>query len=146
MEKQNKILSKCERIIAIAAALLLLLLASCTKTVYIPTESAAVRTDTLAVLKWRTDTVIDRDTVTVTQSGDTITREVTKWRWRIKETHDTVYQSKTDTIRVREPYPVEVVKEVERKRSWWETFLLYATGVSIIICIIFALLKNKVRK
>lgn len=120
----------------LAAAVLMLLLASCTKTVYIPTESTAVRTDTLTVLKWRTDTVIDRDTVTLTQRGDTITREVTRWRWRVRETHDTVYQSKTDSVYIEKPVPVEVVKEVERSRAWWETLLLWAGAAAIIAAVI----------
>ena len=81
---------------AMAAWLIIMaamLLASCTRTVYIPTESAASKTDTIAVMRWRTDTVVDRDTVTLTQRGDTILLESTKWRWRVRETRDTVYPS-----------------------------------------------------
>lgn len=110
-----------------------LLLTGCTKTVYLPAESTAVRTDTLAVLRWRTDTVIDRDTVTLTQHGDTVVREVTRWRWRVKESRDTVYAAKTDSVYVEKPCPVEVVREVERTRSWWETALLWAASLSLIV-------------
>ena len=114
-------------LITVAAALI----GGCTKTVYLPTESAASKTDTIAVMRWRTDTVVDRDTVTLTQRGDTILLESTKWRWRVRETHDTVYQSKADSVYIEKPCPVEVVKEVERKRSWWETALLWTGGIAV---------------
>lgn len=97
--------------IAIAA----LTLTACTKRIYVPVES--VRTE--YVVQHTRDTLTRSDSVYVRESlkGDTLLIE--KWRERI------VYRSSVakDTLIVRDtvayPYPVEVVKEVN-KLTWWQ--------------------------
>ncbi len=101
--------------IAMALCVLFALLFSgCTRTVYVPTERTAIRTDTVYSAKLRVDSVIFRDSISVVQKGDTVT--ITKYRDRIKvrERTDTVYQAVTDSVKVSVPYPVE------RKLSRWE--------------------------
>ena len=97
--------------IAIAA----LALTACTKRIYVPVES--VRTE--YVVQHTRDTLTRSDSVYVREwlKGDTVMVE--KWRERI------VYRSSVakDTLIVRDtiayPYPVEVVKEVN-KLTWWQ--------------------------
>lgn len=121
------------------------LMGGCTKAVYLPAESGAVRTDTLAVLRWRTDTVIDRDTVTLTQRGDTVYLTKTQWRWRVKETRDTVYQLRTDSVYVEKPYPVEKIVEVEKPLTWWQKSLIWIGIASLASIVILAIYWHKRR-
>lgn len=114
--------------------MLAMLLASCTKAVYVPVET--VRTDTLYRGAARVDSVVSSDTVRVMNRGDTVFSEVIRWRTMVRERHDTVYDSRVDSVAV--PYPVEVVRKVEREltawervrlRSWW-AFLVAAVAMS----------------
>lgn len=91
-------------LLAIAA---LMLLGGCTRKVYVPTEHIVYSTDTVYEAVLRVDSVIQRDSVAVVQKGDTVLITRYRDRYRVKERTDTVYKAKTDSVRVREPYPVE---------------------------------------
>lgn len=80
--------------------LLVLLLSSCARKVYVPVET--VRVDTLVKLAVRVDSVRLTDSVYVSEKvvGDTvfIVRTRTQWRERVKLVTDTVYRSRVDTV------------------------------------------------
>lgn len=82
--------------------------------------------DTLVITKQQRDSIYLKDSTHVSeqQHGDTILLKITKWRteYRDREVHDTLYQSKTDTVPM--PYPVEVIKEVTKQLSWWQQLRL----------------------
>lgn len=103
---------------------------SCTRKIYIPVEQTKQSTDSLYRTLWRTDTIIDRDTLQTFVSGDSVVIERIRWRYRVKEKYDTIRQMHTDSIYVREPYPVEVVREVARPLSWWQKTLMILGGIS----------------
>ncbi len=135
------------------ASLLLIFLAGCSKRVYVPVESVTVRTDTVR----HTQRIIERDTVTrierITESRldsiapilDSIGRLVGYDRWhiidrsaslqerndRLSAIVDSLRELKADSVVVREPYPVEVVREVNRL-YWWQKTLM---GVGIVALI-----------
>lgn len=105
---------------------------SCTRTVYEPAER--VSTEREENVRWRVDTVIDRDTVSMMQRGDTIYTEVVKWRWRVKETHDIAYLERVDSIPV--PYAVErrLGQWEQTKQDWGGMAMgVLAVGVGIVI-------------
>lgn len=122
----------------VCASLVVLILAlcsaGCTKRIYVPVENERVNTDTLMVLRWRTDSVIERDTVNIYRNGDTLTRESVKWRYRIKVNRDTVYRQHCDTIRIRESYPL-VSESSSKNESWWK----YVTIICILLIIVLIL-------
>lgn len=90
--------------VAVLAMAAVMLFGGCSrKTVYVPVEQTASRTDTLYKAIWRTDSVVDRDTVRITEDGT----EIVRWRIRAKEVHDTVYESAVDSVRIVVPVPVE---------------------------------------
>lgn len=103
---------------------------SCTRKIYIPVEQTQHSADTLWRTLWRTDTIIDRDTLQTFVKGDSVMIERIRWRYRVKEKHDTIRQTHTDSIYVREPYPVEVVRETARPLSWWQKTLMTLGGIS----------------
>lgn len=87
-------------IILITAALFISVATSCTRTVYVPVHNQSVSEYSHQHIAASVDTVIQRDTVTLTLSvdGDTIRQYVTRWRDRIRIVTDTVTISSTDTI------------------------------------------------
>lgn len=105
------------------------------RTKYIPVErvridsTAVYRADSLTRILSSRDTVIERDSVVLMVKGDSVVKEVWRWRDRVSVVRDTVRDGQArayarvvrDTVSV--PYAVEVVKEVEKPLSWWEKTL-----------------------
>lgn len=125
----------------------LLLSGGCTRKVYVPTEHIVYSTDTVYEAVLRVDSVIQRDSVAVVQKGDTVLITRYRDRYRVKERTDTVYKAKTDSVMVREPYPVEreLTKWEQTKMDFGGIFLggLIAVGVAAVIVWI---VKRKRRK
>lgn len=125
----------------------LLLSGGCTRKVYVPTEHIVYNTDTVYEAVLRIDSVIQRDSVAVVQKGDTVLITRYRDRYRVKERTDTVYKAKTDSVRVREPYPVErpLSKWEQTKMDFGGMFLgglIAVVGAAIIVWIV----KRKRRK
>lgn len=109
------------KIVLIFAATAGLLFAGCkTRTVVMTVPE--VRTDTVIITKSQRDSIWLRDSVHVSEKteGDTVWIKLEKWQTKYVE------KIKTDTIRIAthdtipRPYPVEVIKEVEKKLNWRE--------------------------
>lgn len=134
----------------IHAALLLtlaLLMAACSKKVYVPVERTVVRTDSVAVhradsltrLLHTRDTLVIRDSITTTVRGDTVYKEAWRIRERVSLVHDTVRigsgftaeRNRLDSVRVPVTVTVEkvVTKEVEKKLNWWRKCFLWTGGI-----------------
>ena len=106
-------------------AVITLLFGSCTRKVYVPTETVRTEYKDRVVEAVRVDTAIMRDSVAVYVNGDTvrITKYRDRWRTRIIERHDTCTVTKTDSVQV----PVQV----ERKLTKWERTKMDAGGIAI---------------
>ena len=106
-------------------AVITLLFGSCTRKVYVPTETVRTEYKDRVVEAVRVDTVAMRDSVAVYVNGDTvrITKYRDRWRTRIIERHDTCTVTKTDSVQV----PVQV----ERKLTKWERTKMDAGGIAI---------------
>ena len=109
----------CDRIVYVLIFILTictLLFSSCSTTKFVPVERHT--TDTVYQTRWAHDSIHVRDSIHVSVMGDTV--RIDRWhtRWRDRLQTDTIYISKTDTV--PRPYPVEVVREVERRLSWWQ--------------------------
>ena len=119
----------------ILAIALMLSFSSCTTTRYVPVEHHT--TDTVYQSKLQRDSIWLHDSIHVSEKGDTIRIE----RWRTKyierEVHDTLYQSKRDSI----PVPYEVIKEVPRQSNWFER-IMFCTGIISILCLILFVAKK----
>jgi hypothetical protein len=115
-------------VIWLAVLLLIALLTNCTSTKYVEVEK--VRVDTTYIAKWQKDSVWLHDSTFIKEKGDTvmIERWHTKWRDRLRV--DTIYQATHDTI--PHPYPVDVVKEVEKELNWWQRLRLWIGNVGLI--------------
>lgn len=100
-------------------------LCSCTRKVYVPTETVRTEYRDKVVESLLVDTVSLRDSVSVYVNGDTvrITKFRDRWRTRIVERHDTCTVTKTDSVQV----PVQV----ERKLTKWEQAKMDFGGMAI---------------
>ena len=125
-------------VLIIMGLLLCAMLSGCTTTQYVPVIEH--KTDTLIQTKVQKDSIWLHDSIKVTEKGDTV--RIEKWHTKYveKQVHDTLYQSKTDSI----PVPYEVVKEVPRKRTTID-WVLTITGLLAIIAVIIWVV-NKVKR
>lgn len=100
--------------VAVLLVLIVLLCSGCTTTKYVPVET--IKTDTVYQSMIERDSVYLHDSVYVKewQKGDTVFRDRDRWHTKYveREVHDTLYQSRVDSIAV--PYPVE------KSLSWWQ--------------------------
>ena len=123
------------------AAVLVLLLSSCSRSVYVPVET--VRVDTFVKTAVRVDSVRLTDSVYVSERtvGDTvyIVKTRTQWRDRLQLRVDTVYRSQTDTI--TKVVEVVVEKKAKRQKTW--PWLLGALAVGVAFCTYAALLTHR---
>jgi hypothetical protein len=115
-------------VIWLAILLLIALLTNCTTTKYVEVEK--VRTDTAYIVKWQKDSVWLHDSIHVKEKGDTVMIERWHTQWRDRFRVDTIYQATHDTI--PQPYPVEVIKEVEKELSWWQRLRLWIGNIGLI--------------
>ena len=115
----------------VLATLLLLVVWSCRTTEYVPVE--VVRSDTTYINKVQQDSIYQLDSVYILDRGDTVLITKTKYLYKDRVVHDTVYRSRIDSIQV--PYPVE--KQLTR----WEQLRLnvggWAIGIIITSTLIF---------
>jgi hypothetical protein len=102
-----------------------------------PTIVERHTTDTVRLVSNTRDSIYVHDSIWVTATGDTV--KIERWRTKYIErmSHDTIYQSKTDTIPV--PYPVE--KEVPAKLTWWQQTRMGIGTWALILTALFVLYK-----
>ena len=132
----NKLLRKKIRLVWTVILLVIpivFLLTGCkAKTVLVPVEKVKIEyRDRL-----RIDSVYNRDTVNIYEHGDTVYLQTIKWRERFK--FDTVIVVRTDSI----PYPVEVVREIN-KLTKWQKFRLNALNILVLIIAAYLFIKIK---
>ena len=102
--------------------IVLLALASCTSTRYVPITNT--QRDSIYITKERTDTFIQRDSIVQLIKGDTIREVRYKYIERYRNRIDTIYKERTDTI-------TQVV-EVERPLKLREKIMMNIGGFALI--------------
>ena len=114
-------------IIASLVIMLMALLTSCKHIEYV--QVPQYHTDTLIMTKVQRDSIHVHDSTFVEVKGDTVLIERWHTKFIEKLLHDTIYQSKTDTVAVA--YPVE--KQVEKQLTWWQHTQMYAGDVLLLL-------------
>ena len=118
----------------LVAVLLCALLSGCTTTKYVTVPE--YHTDTLRVVKVQHDSLVLKDSVYIHEKGDTVLIEKWHTQYRDRWRTDTIYQSKHDSI----PYPVEVVKEVPAKLTWWQQTRLHLANILLWLLALLAVI------
>ena len=121
--------------------LLIPAICSCRSVKYVPVET--VKTDSIYISNVLRDSIYRLDSIYIRDKGDTVWVEKYKYLFVDKLRHDTLYLSRTDSIRV--PYPVE------KKLTRWEKFRLDVGGYAIftvvtVILIVVGYMVYKLKK
>lgn len=98
-------------------------------------EVERVRTDTTYITKHQRDSVWLHDSIHVKDKGDTVTIERWHTKYIERTTHDTIYHATHDTLPL--PYPVEVVKKVEKPLTWWQRTRLHVANIVLLLLVIY---------
>ena len=125
----------------IMALIVCIMLSGCTTTKYVPVIEH--RTDTVRITQQQRDSLYFCDSIytIVRTEGDTVYQQTDRWRIRYIErtSHDTIYQSKHDSI----PVPYKVTEYVERKRSAMEWGLISIGTVALLGFIVWLAVRLK---
>ena len=115
--------------------LILIAFAGCkSKTVLVPVDRVKVEyRDRLMV-----DSVYNSDTTYIRKSNDTVLIDVIRWRNKYILKTDSIIR--TDSI----PYPVEVVREVN-KLTKWQRWRLNALNIIALVVVAYVVIKIRVR-
>ena len=100
-----------------------LILGACRSVQYVPVES--VRHDSVVTILYQRDSIYQHDSVYIKEKADTVLIERWHTRWRNRVSHDTLYMSKTDTIRV----PVPVERKLSKSERTYITIGKWSVGV-----------------
>ncbi|HBX44476.1 MAG TPA: hypothetical protein DEG28_01085 [Porphyromonadaceae bacterium] len=105
--------------------LLVVILTGCkTQKVFVPVDHVTTEYRD----RYKLDSIYYRDTIEITNAGDTIFKNVIRWRERF--IRDTVYQSRTDSI----PVIIEVEKEIPvNYLTKWQTIRIWIGNIILII-------------
>ena len=118
----------------IVALLICALFGSCTTTKYVPMPE--YHTDTVHISHNTRDSIYVHDSTYIKEKGDTMLIERWHTQWRDRIIHDTIYQSKRDSI----PYPVEVIKEVPAKLTWWQQTRIHLANILLYLLLIVGII------
>jgi hypothetical protein len=132
-------------VVAIAVGLLLCsLLGSCTTTKYVTVPEVHEHwhhsTDTIhqtdSIIDHQTTTIREVDSATMARYGIQLKQMQRAWLIetnRLQRELSELRKTRADTIHVRDsipvPYPVEVVKEVEKSLTWWQQTRLHVANI-----------------
>ena len=122
----------------IVALLICALFGSCTTTKYVPVPE--YHTDTVRIVQHQRDSIYMSDSIYVSDfvRDDTVYKTIERWRTKYIErmSHDTLYQSKRDSI----TYPVEVIKEVPAKLTPWQQFRISLANILLYLILIVGII------
>ena len=107
-----------------------ILLTGCKTIKYYPVET--VRHDTVYIQSVKLDSILVKDSVHITEKGDTVTEFRLKYIYKYKDRTDTLYLSRVDTVSV--PYPVE------KELSKWQSVKVDYGGWAIALVFVFILI------
>lgn len=123
-------------LIILLAGFFLIGLGACRSVRYIPVER--VHHDSVTNILYQRDSIYQHDSVFIRERADTVLVERWHTRWRDRVSHDTLYMSKVDTIRV----PVPVERKLTKAERTFITIGKWSVGavaglVLAAICFIF---------
>lgn len=140
----QKVQCGCISFVVVAiAALIIIVLASCTTTKYVNVPET--RTDTLYISKMQHDSINVHDSIFVNVKGDTVRIESWHTKYVEKIKHDTIHHTTHDTI--AKPYPVP--EYIEKSLSWWQQTRIHlgeALLAIIVIVILYTIYRLKSKR
>jgi hypothetical protein len=137
-------------VFAILAALIIGALYSCSTQKIVPVpeihEQHHWHTDSIhqtdSVIRETQTTIMQLDSAEMARYGIALNKAERAWLVKSKELERQIQQLKQlsttkDTVRDSIPYPVEIIKEVPAKLSWWQGLLVRLGYIALAIVIIY---------
>lgn len=121
----------------IVALLICALFGSCTTTQYVPVPE--YHTDTVRISHNTHDSIYVHDSTYIKEKGDTVRIERWNTKYIEKQVHDTIYQSRTDSV----PKPYPFVKVVERELTTNQKGLMILGALALMAFIVWIIFKLK---
>ena len=121
----------------IVALLICALFGSCTTTQYVPVPE--YHTDTVHISHNTRDSIYVHDSTYTKDAGDTVRIERWHTKYIEKQVHDTIYQSRTDSV----PKPYPFVKVVERELTTNQKGLMILGAFALMAFIVWVVFKLK---
>ena len=121
----------------IVALLICALFGSCTTTQYVPVPE--YHTDTVRISHNTHDSIYVHDSTYIKEKGDTVRIERWHTKYIEKQVHDTIYQSRTDSV----PKPYPFVKVVERELTTNQNGLMILGALALMAFIVWIIFKLK---
>ena len=121
----------------IVALLICALFGSCTTTQYVPVPE--YHTDTVRISHNTRDSIYVHDSTYIKVKGDTVRIERWHTKYIEKQVHDTIYQSRTDSV----PKPYPFVKVVERELTTNQKGLMTLGALALMAFIVWIIFKLK---
>lgn len=127
-------------LVYILTILLTSAICSCRSIQYVPVES--VKYDSVYLNKIIRDSIHERDSIYIKESGDTVYKYRDRYIYRSKIVRDTVYTKQADTISV--PYPVEAqLTKWQKLKQSVGGFAIISFIVIFIIVLVYFIYKLK---
>lgn len=113
MDENNCIERGAWLLVTTIVVLLVLMLTSCTRTMYVPVTS--VQHDSIYLHTHTRDSIMVHDSVTITVQGDTVWKERVRIEYHDRIIRDTAYIERRDTI----PVPMPVERDLTRMERFY---------------------------
>jgi hypothetical protein len=113
------------------------LFGSCTTTQYVPVPE--YHTDTVRISHNTHDSIYVHDSTYIKEMGDTVRIERWHTKYIEKQVHDTIYQSRTDSV----PKPYPFVKVVERELTTNQKGLMTLGALALMVFVMWVVFKLK---
>lgn len=114
-----------------------MLMGGCTTERVVTVEK--VRTDTVRLTRTAHDSIYIHDSTYIKEAGDTVRIERWHTRYIEKQVHDTIYQSRTDSV----PKPYPFVKVVERELTTNQKGLMILGAVALMVFLVWIIFELK---
>ncbi len=133
-------------IMPVVGAVMIMLLASCTRKIYVPVErewhEQQYQQDSTIHIVVRADTLLRIDSVRIEQRGDTLFHNSWRIIERIRYNNDTVYVGRRDTVYIRSVVQKHTPTPTAANRTAPWSMLLGAIMLLIILLIIHRRLRK----
>ena len=142
LSDEERMKAGCLQLVGIVGAIIVALLicalfGSCTTTKYVPVPE--YHTDTLRISHNTSDSIYVHDSTYIKEKGDTVRIERWHTKYIEKQVHDTIYQSRTDSV----PKPYPFVKVVERELTTNQKGLMILGALALMVFIVWIIFKLK---
>ena len=142
LSDEERMKAGCLQLVGIVCAIIVALMicalfGSCTTTQYVPVPE--YHTDTLRISHNTHDSIYVHDSTYIKEKGDTFYMERWHTKYVEKQVHDTIYQSRTDSV----PKPYPFVKVVERELTTNQKGLMILGALALMAFLVWVVFKIK---